>query len=256
MSGLKDKRRNLGPTDQIDFVIPDEKEVEPPSDKLRPVFVSQGIAMHATGSAYMEVGELKLHATIHGPQQARGEFSDKAEIEVNVQIQKFAGIDNHEDVSQALSDYIRSSITPAIVLKEYPKSRIVVSLSIINGANSAAQTAAAVNAVTMALVNAGIALHDMVTAVAVSKFGNKFYVDQDFAEETPNLKQIVTSWSVSTRKLVGMLVTSHVEVSKEDLRELLSRAGTASVQLRELFNAFLVEDYSNSTKPTLELGSK
>lgn len=247
----------MGPTDQISFSLPDENKIEPPTDKIRPVFVSQGIAMHATGSAYMEVGDMKLHATVHGPHQIRGEFSDKSEIEVNVQIQDFAGVENKEDVSQALSDYIRSSITPVILLKEYPRSQIVVRLDIISGCSSAAQTAASVNAVTMALVNAGIALHDMVTAVAVSKLGEDyFYVDADFPENTPGLKQIVASWSVSTGKLVGMMVTSHGEVSKDDLRELLDRAGAASVQLRELFNAFLVEDYSNSTKSTLEVGNK
>lgn len=245
MSGaLADRRRNLGPTDLQVFEVPFKKDEAAPSVKLRPMFISQGMAAHASGSAYLEVGDIKLHATVHGPQQDRGDFNDSAKVEVNVNVENFAGISAKDDVEQTTSDFIRSSITPIIALKQYPKSSFVISLNILSGVESGSQLAASINVVTMALVNAGVALHDMVTGVSVSKTDDgAIYLDADFKENTPGLKQIVASYSTVSSKLVSMMITSQDAIAKEDVTILLDQALSAARDIRQVLNSYLIEDY-------------
>lgn len=249
MSALSDRRRNLGPTDLVPVSVVEESRPNSLHTNVRPVFVSQGITANASGSSYYEAGDIKLIAAVHGPRQSRGTFSDQAEIDVNVNIAEFAGVPLQQDVSQAVADFVRSSVTPVIILKEYPKSQIVINLTVLNGEGEATLLAGAVNAVVMALVNAGIALHDMVTAISIGIVSSdaEVYVDSEF-DDMDSVKQLVAAYSVSTRKLVSMLVTSETAVSKTDLRTLLDRAGTAATELRSLLNSFILEDYVRERK--------
>lgn len=248
-SALADRRRNLGPTDLQTFEVPNSKEQNTPSVKLRPIYISQGIAAHASGSAYLEVGNIKLHATVHGPQQDRGGFNDSAKVEVNVHVENFAGIASKDDVEQTTSDFIRSSITPIIALKQYPKSSFIISLNILSGVASGSQLAASINVVNMALVNAGVALHDMATGVAVSKIEDgSVFLDADFDESTPGLRQIVATYSNSSSKLVSMMITSQGAISRQDISSLLDKASSAAQETRQVLDSYLVEDYVKLTK--------
>lgn len=242
MSGLADRRRNLGPVDFQSVELPRTA----PADSgrgLRPVFVRQGVAMQSSGSSYIEVGGAKILATVNGPLQLRGDFEPRAEVDVSVHIEDFAGVSDKEGKQDFIADFVKTTVLPAIILDEIPKSVLQICIRVLSGDGNAAQTAACANAAVLALVNAGIVLHDVVTAVSVSQVGSELLVDADLPEGTENLTQLIAAYRPSTNKLVSLQLTSAQAVSRETVRGLLDSAVPAAVQLRDAFAAQLLEDY-------------
>lgn len=248
MSGLADRRRNLGPIDfqRIDTPSLDSDELtnnQGNATQPRPVFVRQGVAAQNSGSCYLEVGDIKIMATVNGPLQLRGEFQSQAEIEVSVNIQEFSGVEHKEETSKSIAEFVKSCITPAIILEEIPKSLIQVSIRILSGTVGSAQKCASVNASIMALINAGIVLHDMVTAVSVVQKDEQFFVDVDVNENSENVNQLLVAYKPATKKIVSFQIMSAQAVSKESIEALLSHAEPACLHLRNAFASYLLEDY-------------
>lgn len=252
MSGLGDRRRNLGPVDAVPFQVPFTKTQPALRDGLRPVYISQGVAAHATGSAYVESGETRIQSSVYGPQQARGtgEFKSQAQVTVNVDIESFAGSRSGDsNVERTIADFVRTSVIPVMILKNYPKSDIIIRLSVLSAPHEALASllAVAVNSTVLALVNSGISLRDMVTAVGAAICDDGRVVADVDAEL--HRKQAVCSYSLSqgAGKLVGFLATSDVDIPKNELESLFKKAEEAAVDLRRLFNGYLVENYAETT---------
>lgn len=253
MSGLGDRRRNLGPVDAIPFRIPQREAEVSFKDGPRPVYVCQGVTAHATGSAYVESGYTRIQSSVYGPQQARGagEFRTHAQVTVNVHIESFAGSRaGDSNAERTIADFVRTSVIPVMILSEYPKSDITIRISVLSAPNQAMAPllAVAVNSTVLALVNAGISMHDMVTAVGTAILDDRRVVADVDAE--PHRKQAVCSYSLGrgSGKLVGFLATSDVALPREELELLLKRAEEAATDLRRLFNGYLVEDYAKAAQ--------
>lgn len=239
---LADRRRNLGPTDTVPLAVEGVKREPELSDGLRPVFIAQGVASHANGSAYLEVGECRFQCSVYGPQPSRKDFNPRAEVNVNIEIENFAGIEDHENTERTISDFVKTCVTPAIVLDDYPKSEITITVTVLAaGPSLYTQLAAAVNVATLGLINAGIALHDMVTAVSVAVHENVVYTDVDLFDDATRL---VGAYLMAQDKLVGVSVGSKTDVKKIELENMLEKSRQAAIELRKVFNGFLVEDYA------------
>ena len=215
-------------------------------DGLRPVFIAQGVAKNANGSAYLEVGQCRFQCSVYGPQPLRGEFDPLAKVEVSVNVEPFAGIEGADSFERTVIDFVKTSITPAIVLSEYPKSAISIAITVLSGGPSLApQLAAAVNVATLALVNAGITLHDMVTAVSVASRDGRIYSDVDV---TPQDNQLIAAYMMAKDRLVSFSLASQGHVNKDEMERMFTKARESAVTLRQLFNGFLVENYANSSQ--------
>lgn len=244
MSGLADRRRNAVPVDFTAISRPVNSETDLLHDgKLRPVFVKQGVSAQCSGSAYVEVGRTKVIATVNGPLQLRGDFQKKAAVDVTVNIEDFAGVNENTGWAAQISDFVSHSITPVIMLNEIPKSLIQVHMRVLNGGNGSTLMAVCMNAAMLALVNAGVVMHDMVTAVSVSAIDGKFFIDADINESTPDLNQIIAAYSPATEKIVSMQITSQGAISRERMQQLLELAQPAAKQLQSILAASLLEDY-------------
>lgn len=59
--------------------------------QLRPIFLQTHLVPSASGSSYVEIGDLKLACSVFGPRQVKGrQYSGKAELNVEVKFAPFS----------------------------------------------------------------------------------------------------------------------------------------------------------------------
>lgn len=59
--------------------------------QLRPIFLQTNLVPSASGSSYVEIGDLKLACSVFGPRQVKGrQYSGKAELNVEVKFAPFS----------------------------------------------------------------------------------------------------------------------------------------------------------------------
>lgn len=246
MSHLGDRRRNLGPTD-FDAFYPLEKQQQKLelTDGLRPVYLSQSVVRNASGSAYIEIGDTRIEACVYGPQPRRGEFEQQSNITVNVRIQPFALIPSSENVERMTEDFVRSSLIRAILLDQYPKSDISVLINVLSGPQTTSTLmAAALNATSMAVVSAGIALHDLLAAGAVAWVDGKVYADVD----VPNTdKQLVAAYQTSSDQLVAIEVLSNEGIPRQELKAMLDKSLDTAKTMKTVMESYLLESYAGES---------
>jgi exosome complex component RRP41 len=125
------------------------------------------------GSAVVEMGLTAALATVRGPTDCArrsDELPDRAFVEVSVAVAPFgsSGGDRRAASSSSdrrlaeLSNLLKRSVEAAVLLHLFPKSRIEISVLILSDDGS--RLCAAINAASLALVDAGIPMRDLVCA--------------------------------------------------------------------------------------------
>jgi len=132
------------------------------------------------GSASVEMGLTSVLASARGPIECRrrsDELIDRAVVEVSVQTAPFApaGGDrrtNNPNTDRRLielSHLVKKAVEAAVLLHLHPKSRIVVSIAVL--ADDGGRLCAAINAASLALIDAGIPTKDFVCACSAGYAG-------------------------------------------------------------------------------------
>ncbi|KAJ5156131.1 3' exoribonuclease family domain 1-domain-containing protein [Penicillium capsulatum] len=120
----------------------------------------------SSGSSYLSMGNTAIMCSVHGPAEGRrGESSGAAgnagaSVEVDVNIAGFAGVDRkrraagNDRQSLRVANTLRSAFQSHLHTYLYPHSTISIHVSVLSADGSL--LAAAINACTLALVDAGI----------------------------------------------------------------------------------------------------
>ncbi|QGA15791.1 hypothetical protein EYB26_003451 [Talaromyces marneffei] len=116
----------------------------------------------SSGSSYLSMGNTSIMCTVHGPHETSGAGSSATEavVDVDVNIAGFAGVDRKRRAggsdrqSTQLSTALKSAFQSHLHTSLYPHSTITVQVSVLSSDGSL--FAAAINACTLALVDAGI----------------------------------------------------------------------------------------------------
>ena len=150
---------------------------------LRAISIEMGLVDDATGSVYLEMGSAtRLLCSVRGPHavSSGGAFSDTHGV-LECEL-KFAPWHTENQSHQPPSSssnvmnqterqwaqQVKDALEPAVLLERYPKAAISINIVILQ--SSGAELAAAVTAVSIALLDAGIELRDLVTACSVVSF--------------------------------------------------------------------------------------
>jgi len=126
----------------------------------------------ASGSAYVEVGKMKIAAAVYGPRAytRKETFSEQALVQCELKCCTFADIERtpfiREEWEKEMSVLIQEALLPAIRLECYPKSEIDIYISVLESDGQQSMLAAAVNTASLALADAGIQMTDLVTAAS------------------------------------------------------------------------------------------
>jgi exosome complex component RRP41 len=156
--------------------------------ELRPIEVKAGIIPNANGSAMVKMGKTIAVAAVYGPRYLHPKFKQLYERAVLNTTYIMVPFSTNERVrpgpsrrSQEISKVTREALEGVVCLEEYPKSVIDVYINIIQ-ANAGTRTAG-INAASVALADAGIAMKDLVASAAAGKIGDEYVLDLAGKEE-------------------------------------------------------------------------
>ncbi|KAG3092857.1 hypothetical protein PI125_g16998 [Phytophthora idaei] len=154
-------------------------------NELRPFASQQGALFRADGSARMSHGSSTVLAAVYGPGQARNwrsEKTDKATLDVCFKLEKGIMTSKEKEYEQI----IRETFMPVVLTDSFP--RAVISIVYL--------LAVAINAVSLALMDAGVPMVSVVTATSCSIFDDgNLYLDPTSAEEEEAVSWVTTARS-------------------------------------------------------------
>mgnify|MGYP001626268637 CR=1 FL=1 len=164
---------------RVDGRLPDER---------RPLRIEVGVLKSADGSAYVELGNNKVIAAVYGPREVvpRHEMlPDRAILRCKYAMLPFSVAERKSPQPSRreieISKVLREALSPAIFLEDYPRTAIDVYVNILE-ADGGTRTASIIAAST-ALADAGIAMRDLVAAIAIGKIGDVLVVDINGLED-------------------------------------------------------------------------
>ncbi|KAI8145329.1 ribosomal protein S5 domain 2-type protein [Fennellomyces sp. T-0311] len=171
--------------------------------QLRAFSASQNVLNQADGSAKFDLGETSVLVSVVGPVEVplRDEKMDEATVEVVVR--PAVGVATTTEKLQ--EQLLRTAIEPAILGGMMPRTLVQIVVQIVKDDGSV--LAAAVNGITLALLDAGIPMKFMTAAVTCMIDGSSNVVMDPTKEELEN------AVSVHTFAFDNLSTTAHVLLS-------------------------------------------
>ncbi|XP_015706597.1 exosome complex component RRP41 [Coturnix japonica] len=158
--------------------------------ELRKVRARMGVFAQADGSAYIEQGNTKALAVVYGPHEPRGPrskaLSDRAVLNCQYSMATFSTAERkrrpHGDrKSMEMALHLKQTFEAAIITELYPRSQIDIYVQVLQADGS--NYCACVNAATLAVMDAGIALRDFVCAGSAGLAEDAALADLSYIEE-------------------------------------------------------------------------
>ncbi|XP_065840894.1 exosome complex component RRP41-like [Oscarella lobularis] len=147
-----------------------------------------GIIDKADGSAYVEQGNTKALATVHGPHEATYKSKavhDRAILNTQYSVATFATSERKSRIrdrrSLEISRMIREVFERAVMTELAPRSQIDIYVQVLQ--SDGGNLCASINAAALALIDAGIAMRDFVCACTASCIDETPIVDINYLEE-------------------------------------------------------------------------
>lgn len=210
------------------------------ANELRKVSVKLGMQTHSDGSAYLEQGNTKILATVYGPREARHRsqvLHDRAIINVEFIISSFAmferkKISKSDKRQLEIACWIKKCFECVIFTANYPKSQIDIYIQVLQADGGLAS--ASINAVSLALVDAGISMKDYVFASSIGIFESSFLLDLSKLEESSQVAELTVASCPTSGKV--LLVQSDSKISLTSLDEAMSLSIAGSKQLHKVLD--------------------
>lgn len=157
-------------------------------DEIRPMSIKIGVLSRADGSCYLEWGANKILAAVYGPREVhprRLQKADRAIVRYRYNMQSFSVEDRARPGtsrrSVEISKVSREAFESVILTELYPGSVIDIFVEVLQA--DAGTRTAAINAASVALVDAGIPMKSIVSSCAVGKVGGKIVLDLNKIED-------------------------------------------------------------------------
>ncbi|EPY50569.1 exosome subunit Rrp46 [Schizosaccharomyces cryophilus OY26] len=184
-----------------------------------------GFLTQSDGSSEWKQGSTRVICNVNGPIEIkiRDEKLNKASVEVLVQPMNGAS----ETLERMLSNRISSLLEDAIYLTTYPRTLIQVSIQVVEG-NSQDTLAAAINGATLALLDAGISLKYLPSAITChwkDPLGFSEFKNVTAEEPTEMMSSIINlAYSVSMQEKKLILVETSGTIPDEEFFLVLSKS--------------------------------
>lgn len=207
----------------------------------------------ADGSAYLEQGNAKVLAAVYGPHEPRGSrsraFHDRALVNCQFSMATFSALERKrrprgDRKSQEMTLHIQQAFEASILTQLYPRSQIDIFLEVLQ--SDGGTLSVCINAATLALIDAGIALKDYVCACSVGFVDGVPLVDISQLEESMRGPEITVAVLPKSKQMVLLEMTSRVHV--DHLQKMMDAAVKGCIDVHAIFDSRVKEH-------TAELGS-
>lgn len=214
--------------------------------QLRPIEAKVGVIKNAQGSAYFKIGKTVAYAAVYGPRNLHPKFMQNPStgiLRCYYNMMPFSGQGDRvrpggSRRSKEISMVTEKAIAPVLNLTDFPNTTVDVFIEFPQ--TDAGSRCAGICAASMALADAGLAMKDLVAAVAVGKVDDKVVVDLEYAEEAyegGDVADIATAWLPNSNQLT--LLQCDGIVGREDLKEALKMGLEASKKIYDIQKAAL-----------------
>lgn len=226
--------------------------------ELRKITCQLGVHPSADGSAVVELGLTKVLATVSGPREAlrRHETQhDQAIINCHYSIAPFAGSDRRKrragdrKLHEAATS-IKQCFESIILTRLYPRSEIEIRVLVIQSDGSALP--AAVNAVTLALIDAGIGMKDFLAAASVLHIQRHTLLDPTYTESSSGGAELTVAVHARSGDVNMCLMDSKLPL--DSLQPVLEAASTGAQHVYQVLKAAVVEHAAAGLKASAATG--
>ncbi|EGD75161.1 hypothetical protein PTSG_06814 [Salpingoeca rosetta] len=183
------------------------------ANELRRVEANVGMFPHADGSAYFQQGDTKVVAIVNGPKQGVGKAGDAGKVVCDFEMAAFSTTQRRKPLrldrkNAELGSKIASTFESAIMTDLYPRSQIEISVQVLQADGGV--LAVAINAVTLALMDAGVAMTDFVCACTASVIDGTNVLDINHYEASAQGPELTIAVLPSSSTIVMAEMKSRV----------------------------------------------
>ncbi|RDD54140.1 MAG: exosome complex exonuclease Rrp41 [Candidatus Korarchaeota archaeon NZ13-K] len=180
--------------------------------EMRPIKMMVGVLERADGSAFIEWGGNRILAAVFGPREVHPKhmvLPDRALVRARYNMAPFSTPERRrpgpDRRSIELSKVIREALKPAIFVENYPGAVIDIFVEVLR--SDAGTRVAGVNAASLALASAGIAMRGLVAACSIGRVGDFIVVDPNHDEDM---------WGDSDMPLAMMMESEEITLLQAD----------------------------------------
>ena len=216
------------------------------TNELRPIKIESGVLPNADGSAYIELGKNKVIVGVFGPKEMHPKHLAKPNMAVLRCRYHMAPFSTDPRRSPApsrrdteISMVMRYALEPAIFLNRYPRSAIEVYAEVLEADGGTRN--ASINAASVALVDAGIPMRDLVVSCAAGKYDGRIILDLGDHEDKEGEADVPVAYMPKLDKFT--LLQMDGILSPEELEKCISLAKEGCEKIYEVQREALKKKY-------------
>ncbi|EMG48371.1 Exosome complex exonuclease RRP41 [Candida maltosa Xu316] len=191
------------------------------------------------GSSYVEQGNTKVMCTVQGPVEPTlrsQQHSEHANVEVNLTIANFATFERkkrnkNEKRLIELKNLLEKTFEESIMINLYPRTNIIINVQVLS--QDGGMLAAVANAITLAVIDAGIAMYDYVSSICCGLYDTTPLLDLNNLEEN-DMSSLTIGVIGKSEKLALLLLEDKMPLDR--LENILSIGIAGSHKIRELMD--------------------
>lgn len=215
-------------------------------NELRPIKIESGVLPNADGSAYIEMGMNKIIVGVYGPKEMHPKHLARphtAVLRCRYHMAPFS-VDPRRSPAPSRRDneismVMRNALEPALFLERYPRSSIEVFAEVLQA--DGGTRCASINAATVALVDAGIPMRDLVVSCATGKIDGRIVLDLGDYEDKMGEADLPLAYMPKLEKVT--LLQMDGILTSEELEKCVSLAIEGCNKIYEIQREALKKKY-------------
>ena len=213
--------------------------------ETRKIEIEMDITKNSTGSAMVTLGETKVIAWIHGPRESKSKVDGKGSIKCYFSQAPFSGMVRKKNFKRDLkmrefSKILKEVFEEVIRLELYSRSDIIINCLVLQ--NDGNYKSASISAITLALINAGLFIKDLVIGMSVGCQEENILYDLQLQEEKENIPILNVAYLPHSKKFIYTeLVNAKTPYAK--VETLMKEAEVAANRQYEEIEKFLKYSY-------------
>lgn len=215
-------------------------------DQIRNVSIKVGVLKNADGSAYIEFGKNKILAGVFGPRDVHPKHmadQDSGILRCRYHMSPFSVTERKNPAPSRreieISKVIKEALQPAVMLKDFPRTVVDVFIEVLQA--DGGSRCAALDAASVALVDAGIPMRDMVSACAAGKVADKVVLDVNDEEDKEGQADMPVAYMPNLGKITLMQLDGIL--TADEYKKCLETAIGGCKQVYEIQKQALMEKY-------------
>jgi len=215
-------------------------------NELRPIRIESGVLPNADGSAYIEMGKNKILVGVFGPREMHPKHLAKPHTGVlrcRYHMAPFSTDPRRSPApsrrDQEITMVMRYALEPAVFLERYPRSSIDVFCEILQA--DGGTRCASIIAASVALVDAGIPMKDLVVSCSVGKYKGKLVLDLGDYEDKNGEADMPLAYMPNLNKVT--LLQMDGVLTAEELEQCINMALDGCKKIYEVQKEALKKKY-------------